>query len=187
MKRCLLSALALAAIASPASADRRVEKMNIPEEHRMGEQTLRLQGTGVGRATFLRLKVFLAALYTESPLRSAQSLREAAGPLRMDFTFLRRVDAHNNARAWDYHFREFNDRPYAESARDLAVFKQSLGALHRGTVQSFELTGDQTRFYEGGVLKCVIPGKGFQRSFLSIWASDKREQRNLQKGLLGVL
>lgn len=187
MRGLLLSALALSVFASSASADRRVEKMDIPEEHRLGEHTLRLQGTGVGKATFLGLKVFVAALYTESPLRSAPSLREAAGPLRMDFTFLRRVDAHNNARAWDYHFREFNDRPYPESARDLATFKKSLGILQRGTVQTFELQGDQTRFYEGGVLKCVIPGRDFQRAFLSIWASDKREQRNLQKGLLGVL
>lgn len=187
MRGLLLSIFAVSVFASPVSADRRVEKMDIPEERRMGQQTLRLQGTGVGKATFLGVKVFVAALYTETPLRSAQSLREAAGPLRMDFTFLRRVDAHNNARAWDYHFREFNERPYPESARDLATFKKSLGVLHRGTVQTFELQGDQTRFYEDGVLKCVIPGRDFQRAFLSIWASDKREQRNLQKGLLGVL
>lgn len=46
---------------------------------------------------------------------------------------------------------------------------------------------DTLRREEWVLVQEVLAGRDFQRAFLSIWASDKREQRNLQKGLLGVL
>ncbi len=172
--------------AGPAGAERRVEKMAVPEVRSLAGQTLRLQGTAVGKATFLGVKVYVAALYTSAPLRTPESLRAASAPLRFDFTFLRRVDPKTNARAWDYYFREVAEPAYPGWPRDVAVFRAGLGRLERGTVQTVEMEGDQTRFFEGGVLKCVIPGKDFQRAFLSIWASGKREQRQIRRGLLGI-
>lgn len=156
-----------------------------PPTREAAGRILRLQGTAVGKATFLGVKVYRGALYAVEPLRTPAALRDAAPPVRFDFTFLRRIDPKTNAKAWSYYFREFSEHRYPRRDEDVTAFKSALGRLERGTVQTVELLDGETRFYEGGRLLRVIPGRDFQKAFLSIWASDRPAQGAIRRGFLG--
>jgi hypothetical protein len=179
----LCTALALTA----GAAAREIEGLQVPESHLVDGLPLALNGAGVRSVKLgpFAIKAYVAAFYATGPVRAADAALDGRRPLRLDFTFLRAVSKADVAKAWNAQFRASLAHDYPELAADQAAFVGMFGPLQRSGAQSVEMVGEETRVYEGALLKGVIHGRDFQRAFLGLWFGPKPPTTRLREELLG--
>ncbi len=74
--------------------------VDVPERLRLDDADLTLNGAGVRKATFLKVKVYVAALYVARPSREAAPLVDAAAPAVLVLRFVRDVGVDDLTKAW---------------------------------------------------------------------------------------
>lgn len=178
-----ITALSLFLAALPLSA-RTLHSVDLAEHQTVAGQNLRLNGAGLRTATIFKVKVYVAAFYAPAPMLTAEAVYQSSGPLRFEFHFLRDVDLADVKQAWTWQFDQSRDHYYEGLDKDKERFVAAFGALKKFGVEAVEIEGDQTRVYDQGELKATIPGKDFQRAFLSIWVGKKPVSAALKAGLL---
>jgi len=181
-----LAALAILGTLSPSPA-KEIEGVNVPEQVKAGNQTLPLRGTGVRSVSFLGfpVKVYVAGFYSPQPVTSLDNALAAPKPLQFDFTFLRAVGQQDVTKAWNAQFATSNTFTYPSLDADLAKFVGSFGPLQSGDVESVRLMDNETQVYDKGQLKGTIPGKNFQKAFLSLWLGSNPVTPELKNAFLG--
>lgn len=88
-------------------------------------------------------------------------------------------------KAWNAQFKASAAHDYPALAEHQATFAGLFGPLPRAGTQAVEMVGEDTRVYEGGVLKGVIHGRNFQRAFLGLWFGPRPPTPRLREELLG--
>lgn len=187
IRRCLSLAAAglLGTLAiSPALT---LQGVDVPAQKAVAGQTLQLNGAGVRTVTlaFIPIKAYVAAFYAPAPLRSEQAVLASPGPLQFNFTFLQSVGQGQVTEAWNSQFQASASYTYPGLAADQAKFVAMFGPLKKGGVETVELVGTDTLVYDGGKLKGTIPGRDFQKAFLSLWFGSKPVMPELKAALLG--
>lgn len=189
MKRfaVLLPVSLLIAAATPNVEALQIQGVTIPATAKAGGETLCLNGAGLRTFTLLMvpIKVYVAAFYAPSPLRSARDVEGSPGPMRFDFTFLRAVGQSDVTKAWSDQFAQSVSHTYPGYPKDRDAFIAMFGALKSGGVESVRLIGTNTVVIDQGVRKGTIPGRNFQQSFLSLWFGSKPVAPDLKASLLG--
>lgn len=131
-----------------------------------------------------------ASLTTTTPDASApdnSSQDNNNGPIQLDFTFLRYVRQSQVVSAWTQqldHSVTYRDYEGYEADKDRFVQLASGGPIENHGTQSVQLVGDETRIIDQGTLTGVIPGRNFQRSFLSMWFGSMAVSEDLKNNLL---
>jgi hypothetical protein len=180
----LVLLLGLTSVSSVAA--RVVEGVDLPGEVRVAGRELRLNGAGLRVFGVFRTKVYVAALYTASPARSAEALESSLGePLRLDLAYVRPFSRETTVRAWRWQFQQSCAHDYPGLARDLETFVGLLGALSAGGTETFELEGEELRVYDRGGFRGRVVGRDFQKAFLSLWVGPKPVTPGLKDALLG--
>ena len=131
------------------------------------------------------INIYVAAFYTPLPLRSAKGVEGSPGPMRFDFTFLRSVGQSDVTKAWTSQFAQSVSYTYPGYPRDRDAFIALFGALSKGGVECVKLIGINTVVYDQGKKMGTIPGRDFQKSFLSLWFGSKPVSSGLKAALLG--
>ena len=164
-----------------------IQGVSIPTTTKVGGSTLQLNGAGLRTFTLLMIpiKIYVASLYTPMALRTAASVMNAAGPLQFDFTFLRAVGQSDVTKAWTSQFAQSVSYTYPGYARDRDAFIAMFGPLQNLGVEQVQLVGTNTVVYDSGNLKGSIPGRDFQKSFLSLWFGSNPVATDLKSALLG--
>ncbi len=185
MKPFLATLLLLAAL--PAARAVTIEGVAVPPDLTVSGQQLPLNGTGLRTFTLLMvpIKIYVAAFYSPTPLRSETAVLSAPGPLAFTFTFLRAVGQQDVAKAWRSQFQTSNSHDYRGLQKDLDTFVSMFGPLGSGGVQMVQLTGTDTQIFDQGTFKGSIPGRDFQRAFLSLWFGQNAVSPDLKNALLG--
>jgi len=167
---------------------REIEGVAIPEQIQVAGTTLTLNGAGLRSFTllFVPIKVYVAALYTPTPLRSEQSVAASPGPIQFDFTFLRAVGQSDVTKAWISQFAQSVGYTYPGYEKDRDAFIALFGPLQNGGVERVQLIGDKTLITDSGVSKGTISGRNFQRAFLSLWFGSSPVAPDLRDALLGL-
>lgn len=187
MMRLLFPAvLALTVLLPPARA-LTLEGVTVPPQKTVAGQTLSLNGAGVRtvKLAFIPIKAYVAAFYAPAPLRSEQAVLASPGPLQFQFTFLQGVNQGQVTDAWNAQFQASVTAPYAGLKADQAKFVSFFGPLQKGGVETVELVGSDTLVYDNGTLKGTIPGRDFQKAFLSMWFGSNPVMPSLKTALLG--
>ena len=187
MKRRLLSA-ALLLVAQFTSANAlQIEGVNVPAQTKVAGQTLPLNGAGLRTVTiaFVPIKAYVASFFAPTPLRTAAAVTPAAGPLQFNFTFLHSMGQGQVTNAWNAQFKSSVTSTYPGLAADQAKFVAMFGPLKNGGVETVEIEGNDTRVYDNGSLKGTLPGRDFQKAFLSLWFGSNPVQTSLKSALLG--
>ncbi len=166
---------------------REIEGVNIPTEKAVAGETVRLNGAGVRtvKLGFFPIKAYVASFYAPSPVGSEAQAVASPGPLQFHFTFLHGVGQGQVTEAWDAQFKTSVTHIYPELAADQKKFVAMFGPLKKGGTQTVEFVGDETRVYDGAALKGTIPGRDFQKAFLSLWFGTKPAEASLKANLLG--
>lgn len=176
--------LVLACLAAPVRA-RTVENVDVPETAAAAGKTLPLNGAGLRTATVFNVKVWVGAFYAPAPIASEGEALSSAGPLRFDFRFVRKVGRARGAEAWRWQFAESNQYAYEGLKKDVETLALAFGPIENGTVQTVVLTDGETLVLEDDVEKARIPGRDFQKAFLSVFFGPKPPMESLKQALLG--
>jgi hypothetical protein len=183
--RVSLSALILLSLHSGFSLE--IEGVNVPQQKTVNGQALSLNGAGLRTVTlgFIPIKAYVASFYSPSPLKSEDAVLASPGPLQFTFTFLRAVSQNEVIQAWQNQIQASMTYTYPDLERDRTAFLGMFGAITQGGVQMIQLVGTDTLVYDNETLKGTIPGRDFQKAFLSLWFGSKPIQADLKSALLG--
>ena len=186
MKQFLTSLVILALTLTSVRAVE-IQGVSVPSTAQLGGATLQLNGAGLRTFTLLMIpiKIYVASFYTPLALRTAAEAMNANGPLQFDFTFLRAVGQSDVAKAWTSQFAQSVSYTYPGYARDRDAFIAMFGPLQNHGVEQVQMVGTNTLVYDSGKLKGTIPGRDFQRSFLSLWFGSNPVAPDLKSALLG--
>jgi hypothetical protein len=160
--------------------------VSFPDRMRLDSSELALNGLGVRKATFLKVNVYVAALYSQQASRDPKTLIAASGPDELILHFVRNVGIDDLTKAWNEGF-ERNSKP------QLPAFKERIAKLN--SWMSDMKTGQRLTFIRrpgagievnvNGTVKGTIEGDDFARALLSIWLGETPPNPELKQGLLG--
>lgn len=188
MKRTLPGCLlvSLLTLVAPASQAKECLGISFPDRMRVDGSELALNGLGVRKATFLKVNVYVAALYAAKPSKDPKVLLAASGPDELILQFVRNVDAGDLTKAWNEGFER-------SSKSQLPSFKDRIAKLN-GWMTDMK-TGQQLTFTRrpgagievgvNGAVKGTLEGDDFARALLSIWLGETPPNPELKQGLLG--
>jgi hypothetical protein len=150
--------------------------------HGFGTRSIRLMG--------MNFKVYVAGLYTAKRIATEDHLMledhdEDDHYMHFDFTFLRSVGQSKVTQAWQQQLEHSVTYVYDGYEQDRDAFIAMFGPISNGGTESVQLIGSDTIVIDQGQVKGRIPGRNFQRSFLSVWFGEKAVCQDLKAGLLG--
>ena len=164
-----------------------IQGVSVPATGNVGGQTLHLNGAGLRTFSLLMvpIKIYVASFYAPVALRNADAAMSSTGPLQFDFTFLRSVSQSDVTKAWTSQFAQSVSYTYPGYTKDRAAFIAMFGTLQSGGVEQVQFVGTNTIVVDQGIPKGKIPGRDFQKSFLSIWFGSNPVSPDLRSALLG--
>ena len=187
MQPKILTSFALLLLSIQAIFPLEVQGVQVPPQVSVNGQSLALNGAGLRTVTiaFIPIKAYVAAFYTPSPLKSEEAVLASPGPMQFTFTFLKSVSQGQVTDAWQSQIKASMTYNYPGVEKNCAAFVGMFGALAQGGVEMVQLIGTETLIYDGGQLKGTIPGRDFQKAFLSMWFGSNPVQQDLKAALLG--
>ena len=185
MTRNLIAA-SLLTLVTAAAHGKECLGVNFPDRMRVDGSELTLNGVGVRKATFLKVNVYVAALYSAKPSRDPKALVAASGPDELILHFVRNVGVDDLTKAWNEGFER-------NSRQQLPTFKERIAKLN--SWMSDMKTGQRLTFIRrpgvgievavDGAVKGTVEGDDFARALLSIWLGESPPNPELKRGLLG--
>lgn len=192
--RCALGLLAfptLAALllASPASAATCLG-VGFPETIVVEGTRLTLNGLGIRKATFLKIHVYVAALYLPpgAPRGSdAQGIIHSPGPMELTLHFVRSVGVRDIRNAFEEGFAaQGAGRVPAALAPRVALLNSWMEDMRSGEPMTFvRIPGRGVEFDLDGRSRGVVPSEDFAQALFAIWLGDHPPNPELKAGLLG--
>jgi hypothetical protein len=148
--------------------------------------TLHLNGLGLRQATFLKVDVYVAALYLPETSSDAHAILDSQARKELILHFVRDVDHDELSDGWDEGFEK-------NAKKQLPVLKDRIEAFKATMVDVS--AGQRLRFvYEpgkgvdvdvDGANKGTVAGDDFARALFSIWLGSHPPNADLKAGLLG--
>jgi hypothetical protein len=178
---CMLLATAVC-----VAQERKCRDVTFPEHVQVNGSELTLNGLGVRKATFLKINVYVAALYVAKPLHEATSLIQSDTPQELVLQFVRNVDAGDLRKAFLEAFeRGHTDQSPAMRER-IAKLNGWMADMKSGQRLTFvRLPHSGIQVSVNGAQKGTIEGEDFARAFVSIWLGPAPPNSELKVGLLG--
>ena len=186
MKKILVGTFACLMSFAPLRA-LEIQGVTLPPTAQVGGETLQLNGAGLRTFSLLMIpiKIYVASLYTPTAIPTDSGIMSSPGPMEFDFTFLRAVNQSDVTKAWESQFAESVSYTYPGYARDRDAFIAMFGPLQNLGVEKVQLLGTNTVIFDQGTKKGTIPGRDFQKSFLSLWFGSNPVATDLKNALLG--
>ena len=139
-----LAACLTACVATPALAGERAG-VTLPDQATVEGRTLVLNGMGLRKGTWLRVKVYVAGLYLEEKSTDADAILSPERTKRVVLVFVRAVGRDDLLDAWGESFRE-------NEGEDLAALQAPIATFH-GSMPDRVAKGDTFTF-------TYVPGTG---------------------------
>ncbi|HVY82107.1 MAG TPA: chalcone isomerase family protein [Steroidobacteraceae bacterium] len=185
MMRTLLIA-ALLTIGTAVAHGKECKGVTFPERVQVDGRDLTLNGLGLRKATFLKVSVYVAALYVTQPSHDARALIESSGPMQLILHFVRNVDAEDLTKAWSEGFERSAQDQLAPLTQRIARLNGWMSDVRRGERLIFiRRPGVGVEVNVNGAVKGTLEGDDFARAFLGIWLGPTPPNPELKEGLLG--
>jgi Chalcone isomerase-like len=173
-------------VALAAAQAKTCKGVDFPEHLQVAGSDLMLNGLGMRKATFLRVNVYVGALYVTRPSHDPQPLIDPGTPAELILHFVRGVGVGDLRDAWKEGFEKVaKDQLPALSAR-ITTLDGWMSDVKTGQRLTFtRLPGSGIQVDVNGVVKGTIPGDDFARALLTIWLGANPPNPELKSGLLG--
>lgn len=186
MKRTVLFASGLLLAAAGAAGASECKGVDFPEHAQVNGTALTLNGLGMRKATFLKVNVYVAALYVASPSRDAAALVNLNAPQELILHFVRNVSASDIRNAWHEGFERVAKEQMPSLSPRIALLSGWMTDMKTDQRLTFvRLPGTGTQVSVNGAVKGTITGDDFSRAFISIWLGPEPPNAELKSGLLG--
>lgn len=177
---CLCMASAGTAVA------RECDGVAFPESIQARGETLTLNGLGLRKATFLKIKVYVGALYLQHPTADAQAILTSREPAEIDLAFVFRATAGQLRSAWQEGFEKSAPGRMAQLQSRIAQLDGWMNGVRSGQKMSFlRIPGVGIQYSLDGAVQGTIAGDDFATAFLAIWLGPSPPSPELRAGLLG--
>ncbi|MDX1431388.1 MAG: chalcone isomerase family protein [Gammaproteobacteria bacterium] len=180
-------AAGLAALLGVAAAQgKECEGVAFDEQIQDGGGTLALNGLGLRQATFLKVDVYVAALYLPKTSTDANAILGANAPSELVLHFVRDVDRGDLNKGWDEGF-EHNAKDQLPALKErIETFKGLMPDMKTGQRLTFvSMPGQGVQVELDGAARGKIAGDDFARALLAIWLGAHPPNEELKAGLLG--
>lgn len=185
MKIVLWAAL-LASSAFAAADARECKGVDFPEHEQVKGTDLTLNGLGIRKATFLKVNVYVAALYVIHTSRDPQALIDPGTPAELTLQFVRNVGVGDLRNAWKEGFEKVAKDQMATLGARVTMLNSWMTDIKTGQRLTFvRLPGTGIQVSVNGALKGTITGDDFSRAFVTIWLGPDPPNSELKSGLLG--
>ncbi|HEX7670379.1 MAG TPA: chalcone isomerase family protein [Polyangiaceae bacterium] len=145
-----------------------------------------LNGMGVRKATFLKVKVYVAGLYLEKKSGDAAVVISSTQVKRLVLQFVRDVTRDQIAEAWQEGFEKNGGKELPRLRARIRQLNGWMTDFHSGDALTFTfLPGSGVEVQVRGTAVGVLPGDDFARTLLSIWLGSQPPNADLKSGLLG--
>ncbi len=181
----LLAGLTLALGVGAAHA-KECRGVAFPDQVQADGAALKLNGLGLRQATFLRIDVYVGALFLAQPSKDPGVILKADAPWQLVLHFVRDVGRSDLVKAWDEGF-ENNAKGEIPALKDrIETFKGTMDDVKVGEriVMTYK-PGAGVQTAVKGAAKGTIAGADFARALLSIWLGPNPPNADLKAGLLG--
>ena len=183
-----ISRLAIAFIFSallPASANAaELAGVKFPEKIEVSSQSLVLNGLGLRTATFLSIKVYVAALYLENKSTSAPETLASKERKQVVLHFVRSVSASKLQTAWREGFAA-NVALSGKLSTQIEQLCKAMSDVEQGDVLTFDISKDGVVVNRNNKKVSAISGADFAQNMLAVWIGPKPPNEGLKNGLLG--
>lgn len=149
---------------------------------------LALNGLGIRKATFLKISVYVAALYLPRGLRpDAGAIIASPGPMQLVLHFVRGVGARDIRNAFEEGFAaQGGGRVPVALASRVALLNSWMQDMHSGEAMTIvRIPGRGIDLDLDGRAVGVVPGEDFAQALFAIWLGDHPPNPDLKAGLLG--
>ena len=185
-KKITVTLFLLTALLAPALSAQALDLLgfSFPEETAVGAERLMLNGTGIRRATFLKVKVYAAALYVPQKSSERAAVVAQPGSKQIRLGFVRAVDKSKFATTWEESLAANNDAA-ALYLPGLRALLEGLADVKEGELLTLTVNeqGATLESRSGYVKTVSAPGLG--AALLKIWIGPNPPDEGLQSGLLG--
>jgi hypothetical protein len=160
--------------------------VDFPEHLQVVGHDLALNGLGMRKATFLKVNVYVGALYVTHPSHDPQPLIDPGTPAQLILHFVRNVGVGDLRDAWKEGFEKVaRDQVPALNDR-ITTLNGWMSDVKTGQRLTFtRLPGTGVQVDVNGVVKGTIPGDDFARALLTIWLGANPPNPEIKSGLLG--
>jgi len=179
----LLTILYVAAIGA-----RQLGNVSLPDKVTLKDTEVELQLNGMGYRSKFFVKVYVAALYTESKAGSRDAVLALTGPKRVVMHFVYDEVSHEKmSDAWHEGLEDNNSEEQLKKLQTrLKTFVSYFPDLKADDVVLLDyIPASGTHVILNGEEKGVIEGADFYRALLDVWLGDEPADSDLKEALLG--
>ncbi|MBV9653594.1 MAG: chalcone isomerase family protein [Acetobacteraceae bacterium] len=162
-----------------------VDGVALPDQVKVGDTPLRLNGAGLRTYSMLRLHIYVAGLYLEHPSDDPDEVMRSPGKKRLDFRFLRDVDAEKGRDAWREGFAANCKPPCHLKPEDVERFLAEVKPVQRGESASLTFDGGRVSIDLNGKPLGTVTDPQFASVILATFIGDAPVTEQLKQQLLG--
>jgi hypothetical protein len=185
-KRISLLLSLLLATGAAAAQEATCRNISFPRHLQVGGSDLTLNGLGVRKATFLKVNVYVAALYVVQPAHDPKPLIESDTPQQLTLQFVRNVGVDDLRKAFVADFERDEVGQTAALKERVARLNAWMSDMKSGQRLTFvRLPHSGVQVVVNEVKKGLIEGDDFSRALITIWLGATPPNPELKSGLLG--
>lgn len=159
------------------------EGMEFPEQIKVQDQTLVLNGLGPRFATMAKIRVYVAGLYVPAKTSDADELIKSQGSKQLLMKFQRDVSADQSREAWEKGLEKAS-KAYPNIKDRIPQLMSAMSDMKKGEEMMYVFSGDQVEIIVRGGSKGVIKGRDFTEALFTVWLKYP-PNKEFAKGLLG--
>jgi hypothetical protein len=160
--------------------------VDFPEQAQVDGAALKLNGLGLRQATFLKVNVYVAALYVAQPSRDGNAILKANAPKEIVLHFVRDVGRADLNKGWEEGFENNAKSELPALKARIESFKGMMADVKTGQRLRFvHKPGAGVNVEVAGAAKGTIAGDDFARALFAIWLGANPPNPELKAGLLG--
>lgn len=181
MKKLFLMTIALASLNLHAIT---VDSINFDDKINVAGKDLVINGVGIRKATFLKIKVYYGALYLSQKTTNSGAFLGTNEPKQIIMHFVRDVEVKDLKKTYLEAFEGANKETYKPMLPTLETFNANLGDIKKGEKMVITFLADGAVLTFAGKTFPKIGDAQFSKALLNMWFVNPLDE-GLTKGLLG--
>jgi hypothetical protein len=161
-----------------------LDSVTFAEKVNVEGKELILNGIGIRKATFLKIKVYYGGLYLEQKTKDPAIFLATTAPKQIVMHFVRDVDAKKLRDAFTEGMEAAN-KNHASFKAPMDKFNSNIVDVVKNDLIIITFTNDGVSLNIKGKQAEKIAGAEFSHALLNIWFTNPRDE-NLRNGLLGL-
>lgn len=145
-----------------------------------------LNGVGIRKATFFKVKVYVAGLYTEKKETDPAKVLALPGPKEIQMEFLMNLERDKLTKAWNDSLSQHCPKDCSEVREGINTMNRYMKSVRTKDRFSFTILADKVLINIDGNKKDPIKGKDFAQALLKVFIGPKEIDPGMAKGLLGM-